>query len=399
MKFTKLTLVALILALMVCAFAACGGDTPVETEGDTPVVTEGDAPVVTEPTNDSGETEPEAPAGCQHTNTVEEIEEATCEQRGYRRVKCADCSEMLSVSPIDLVDHVAVAEATCTEGSVCKFCGAAMASATGHKVETYTDVKEATKTEEGYKKGKCSACGVEITEILPAGITDNYNGLEAGPLTVEALQAATAYEGFTLSVTADTFEVVTEGDNSYVKKLNPNGQIKYAGSELNAEILEFTFDFRLDQDPGSLKALLSIVNGGKEMRILNVKGDGFYFGVNTNGVVKFAPVEIGKWVNLKLVLDTRTYDYEVYVDGELMVTTGADPDVAGNHLIYVKEGDQMVEKTKTTAGFNIDVLHNGADRSPFVPNGNAVEQFYFFHYTKDLCCSLDNVTAGFKNAQ
>ena len=31
MKFTKLTLVAMLLALLVCAFVACGGD-PVETE-------------------------------------------------------------------------------------------------------------------------------------------------------------------------------------------------------------------------------------------------------------------------------------------------------------------------------------------------------------------------------
>ena len=79
MKFTKLTLVAMLLALLVCAFVACGApaETDGETEGDTPVVTDpvGDEPAATDPV----ETE------CQHVNVIEEIDEPTCELRGYKR--------------------------------------------------------------------------------------------------------------------------------------------------------------------------------------------------------------------------------------------------------------------------------------------------------------------------
>ena len=146
MKFTKLTLVAMLLALLVCAFVACGGD-PVETQGET----EGNTPVVTDPV----ETEPTVTAPgepeCQHVNVIEEIDEPTCESRGYTRTKCADCGDQVSVKPIDAIDHVEAAPATCTEGSVCKFCGVAMNPATGHLIGEVTDFKEATATESGYK--------------------------------------------------------------------------------------------------------------------------------------------------------------------------------------------------------------------------------------------------------
>ena len=150
MKLTKLISVALVLALMVCAVAACGGDTPAVTEGD-------DVTPNTEatPATDA-ETEPAEPAECQHTNTVEEIDEPTCESRGYKRTMCADCNEQLSVKPIDAVDHVANAPATCTEASVCKFCGVQIEAATGHKIGAVTDSKESTATTAGYEKGNCS---------------------------------------------------------------------------------------------------------------------------------------------------------------------------------------------------------------------------------------------------
>ena len=222
MKFTKFTLGALVLALMVCAFAACGGDTPAVTEGE-------EAPANTEaaPATDA-ETEPATPAECQHTNVTEQIDEATCEARGYKRTQCADCGEQLSVKPIDMIDHVAAADATCTEGSVCKFCGTAMASATGHKVETYTDVKEATKTEAGYKKGKCASCGVEITEVIPAGITDNYDNFPVGEVTNEVLGANSALApDFVVTVNKGaSFEIAEEGNNKFIKKLDEMLEVK-----------------------------------------------------------------------------------------------------------------------------------------------------------------------------
>ena len=59
------------------------------------------------------------------------------------------------------------------------------------------------------------------------------------------------------------------------------------------------------------------------------------------------------------------------------------------HLVYVDEEGELVEKQAA----NNATLHNGADRSPFVPVGDAIEQFYFFNWSADLFCSLDNITA------
>ena len=209
MKFTKLTLVAMLLALLVCAFVACGApvETQGETEGNTPVVTD---PIETEPTV----TEP-VETGCQHANVIEEIDEPTCESRGYTRTKCADCGDQVSVKPIDAIDHVEAAPATCTEGSVCKFCGVQMAAATGHKLGDITDKKEATATEAGYEKGACTVCGEEITNVIPAGIAVTFDGQAEGALTADAF---TAFEGFEAVLPESGFTVVTEGDNTYIKK-------------------------------------------------------------------------------------------------------------------------------------------------------------------------------------
>lgn len=385
MKFTKLTLVVMLLALLVCAFVACGGN-PVETQGET----EGDTPVVTDPV----ETDPipETDANGEHVHTiVEQIDEPTCEQRGYKREVCSTCGEQLSVKPIDMVEHTSEKPATCTEGSFCKFCGTVMETAKGHNVTTITETKAATNTEAGYEKGICADCGEEITTVIPAGITDNFNNFPAGALTADVMAANSAYEGFTFKVaTSDGYEIASEGNNSYVKKLGTNSAFYYIGSALNdVKTLEIIFDFRLDADCKNLRGLLSLVNGGKEMRIINVKGNGLYFGINEGGIIKFADLEVGKWITIKTVINAETYDYDIFIDDKPILTTKLDPDNAGMHLVYVDEEGELVEKQAA----NNATLHNGADRSPFVPVGDAIEQFYFFNWSADLFCSLDNITA------
>ena len=384
MKFTKLTLVALLLALLVCAFAACGGET-VETEAgavETDAVT--DAAPETELT-------PETDANGEHVHTiVEKIDEPTCEQRGYKREVCATCDEQISVKPLDMVDHTAETPATCTTGSLCKFCGTVIEVAQGHVVTTYTDTKPATKTEAGYNKGNCTVCGEEVTEILPAGITDNFNNFPTGALDADVMAANSEYEGFTFKIsTSGGHEIAEEGNNKYLKKLGVNSAFYYVSDTLNAKTLEITFDFRLDQDCKNLRGLLSIVNGGKEMRIINVKGNGLYFGINEGGIVKFLDLEVGKWINIKTVINTETYDYEIYIDGEMILATTGDPANDGMHLVHVrKDGEMVVE-----APANNETLHNGADRSPFAPVGDAIQNFYFFNWSEGLFCSLDNITA------
>ena len=377
MKFTKLTLIAMLLALLVCAFVACGGD-PVETQGET----EGDTPVVTDPI-------PETDANGEHVHTiVEQIDEPTCEQRGYKREVCATCDEQISVKPIDMVDHTAETPATCTTGSFCKFCGMVMEIAKGHNVTTITETKAATNTEAGYEKGICADCGEEVTTVIPAGITDTFNNFPTGALTTGVMAANSAYEGFEFKVTAnDAFEIAEEGNNKIFKKLGKNANFYYTSNTLNAKTLEIIFDFRLDADCKGLRGLLSLVNG-KEMRIINVKANALYFGINEGGIVKFADLEVGKWITIKTVINTETYDYDIFIDDKPILTTKLDSDNAGMHLVYVDEEGELVEKKAT----NSATLHNGSDRSPFVPNGDAIQSYYFFNYSADLACSLDNIT-------
>ena len=382
MKFTKLTIAVLLLALLVSAFAACGGDTG-ETGNES-----GDDAVETVPT-------PETDENGEHVHTiVEKIDEPTCTDKGYKREVCATCDEQISVKPIAQVDHVAAAPATCTAGSVCKFCGMVMESATGHKVDTYTETKPSTNTEPGYNKGTCSVCGEEVTEVIPAGVSDNYNKFPVGALTTEVLSANSTFgSDFTYEVKGEAYEIVSEGNNNYIKKTGVDGQIFYKSESLNAKKLVVSFDFRLDQECKSIKGLFSWING-KEMRVLNIKDNAIQFGINNGGVIRIQEVEVGKWVNFKVVLDTNTYDYELYIDGVLSLATASDPDNAGMHLIYTLKDGEMVQKVD---GFSNETIHNGADRSPFVPNGDGINQFYFCHWSKDFACSLDNLVVSMVN--
>ncbi len=396
MKFTKLTLVALLLALLVCAFVACGGN-PVETDAgnETAGDTQTNAPET--------DAEPATDGEGEHVHTVvEKIDEPTCQQRGYKREICSTCDEQLSVKPIDMVEHTSEKPATCTEGSFCKFCGTVMETAKGHNVTTITETKAATNTEAGYEKGICADCGEEITTVIPAGITDNFNNFPTGGVSNDILGANSAFApDFTVTVNkGDSFEIAEEGNNKFIKKLGPDGQIYYAGEALNSDKVEITFDVRVDSEISGIKGLLSIW-GDKEMRVLNFMADGkIGFGINTGGILNFADYEIGKWVNIKVALNTETFDYEIYVNGELMLATASDPDNAGMHLVYIKENGEMVHKNgeeNKPAGFNNATLHNGGDRSPFVLNGDSVKKIEFFHWTADFACSLDNVTVSMIN--
>ena len=88
MKFTKILALTLALMMLVCAFAACGGD-PVDTT-EAPVVT--DAPTVTDaPDTGAAETED---SDCKHTRTREvpgSRVEAGCTVDGKYTVICRSC--------------------------------------------------------------------------------------------------------------------------------------------------------------------------------------------------------------------------------------------------------------------------------------------------------------------
>ena len=206
MKLTKLMVLALVLALFVCAFVACGGTTDTETQ----------APETQAPETQAPDSETEAPGGdteaeCTHEIVVDE-KAATCSDRGYKKETCKLCGEVISETAYPKTAHTASGAATCDTDSKCTVCGEVLEAAKGHvwgevtttaatctvagketktcTVCNTTDVKElatlahdiaeateyvpATCTTEGSKTGVCSLCGQTQTVVLPAAhvVTD-----------------------------------------------------------------------------------------------------------------------------------------------------------------------------------------------------------------------------------
>ena len=206
MKLTKLMVLALVLALFVCAFVACGGTTDTETQ----------APETQAPETQAPDSETEAPgedteAECAHEIVVDE-KAATCSDRGYKKETCKLCGEVVSETAYPKTAHTASGAATCDTDSKCTVCGEVLEAAKGHvwgeatttaatctaagketktcTVCNKTDVKElatlahviekatafvpATCTTEGSKTGVCSLCGQTQTVVLPAAhvVTD-----------------------------------------------------------------------------------------------------------------------------------------------------------------------------------------------------------------------------------
>ena len=384
MKFTKLTLVAMLLALLVCAFVACGApvETQGETEGNTPVVTD---PVETEPTvTEPVETE------CQHVNVIEEIDEPTCESRGYTRTKCADCGDQVSVKPIDAIDHVEAAPATCTEGSVCKFCGVAMNPATGHLIGEVTDFKEATATESGYKKGKCISCGVEVTEEIPAGLTEDFNSYNEGQLSADDMMSAGNIPGFTVEFGSngkpESYQIVSEGGNKILSRAADQGAtITLVDNEgkLASGKFAISFDYRADSATASTGILSFKDNNGVEHRLISAWAGDLIRVCKNNGVVLIEGIrpEDKTWYNIRVVVDPSTYDYEFYINGKKIMYTTPYDSVSGKHLIWTQEVESRVS---APAGKNYN------DTSCFGDPASGVASIYMFHFGK-VACSIDNL--------
>ena len=251
MKLTKLMVLALVLALFVCAFVACGGTTDTETQ----------APETQAPETQAPDSETEAPgedteAECAHEIVVDE-KAATCSDRGYKKETCKLCGEVVSETAYPKTAHTASGAATCDTDSKCTVCGEVLEAAKGHvwgevtttaatctaagketktcTVCNTTDVKElatlahdiaeateyvpATCTTEGSKTGVCSLCGQTQTVVLPAAhvVTDLGDlsaltfvdgKIQAKCTACEAVVDVTAEVRFALSF--DEADVATE---------------------------------------------------------------------------------------------------------------------------------------------------------------------------------------------
>ena len=238
MKFTKLMVLALVLALFVCAFVACGESE--ETETQAPDVTETEAPADTDaPETDPVETEAE------HTHDLEvEEKAATCAERGYKKEVCKTCGEVVSETAYSKTAHTASGEATCDTDSKCTVCGEVIEAAKGHawgeattvaatceaegKViktcdncgeENVTTIAKlahdipadkvtastaATCTSEGSMTGVCSICNKEQTVVVPAAhVVENLGDLAALNIVDGKIQGKCTTCGAVVDVTAD----------------------------------------------------------------------------------------------------------------------------------------------------------------------------------------------------
>ncbi len=436
MKFTKLTVLALILALLVCTFVACGGGAETETE------TETNAP--------GTETETETETEPAHVHELEKvITEATCTSRGYEQEVCKTCGENVSTKPIPMTDHVAKDGANCTTNEVCKFCETVMTVAPGHTfgeatvtkeatceaegektqtctvcngkvteaiakvphaIATVTETKASTLTEAGYEKGVCSLCNKEAINETPKGITLDIDALADGILP-DGFTASAGFDMFygtvdkpTTANIADKSKdgVVYEGGpgdwanvltdpitgNKYITKAE--GTPADAGilfedttGVMNGAIVEISFDYRCDAatNNGGLVAFndreLAVTD---EMRMLSIwSGEKVVFAANSSMVVAKIDLTNPQWINFRIVANTKTLEYEVYVDGVKKIYTEYDEN--NKPVVYALQDDGSW-KTFTNVNFG--------NQSPFHSDDGVIKGVYFWHYNRPAG-ALDNI--------
>ena len=442
MKFVKLTALAMVLALFVCAFAACGGaeDTPAMTEPATDPVTE----PVTEP-----ETEPA------HVHEIERvITEATCTSRGYDREICKTCEEVISTTPINAIDHVAKDGANCTTDAVCKFCDAVITKAPGHTlgeatvtkeatceadgeksmtcsvcnetvtetvaklshvIATVTDSKASTLTEAGYEKGVCSLCNKEVTNNTPAGVTLNIEALADGVLeknftfeagidafysTVDApttaiIEEKTALNGVPYEgAPGDWATVVTDPEtgNKYITKtegypVDAGIFFEDADDVLTGATIEISFDYRCEGDTKN-NGLVSLNNREvaktDEMRILSLwSGNKIVFASNSSAVITKVDPTNPEWMSFRIIANTKNLTYEVYLNGVKRAYTEL---VDGKHTVYCLQDDGSWKSF--TSGFG--------EQTPFHSDDGLIKGIYFWHYNYPQG-SLDNIRFAILN--
>ena len=257
MKLTKLMVLALVLALFVCAFVACGGTTDTETQAPETQAPETQAP---ESETDASGDDPEAE--CAHEIVVDE-KAATCSDRGYKKETCKLCGEVVSETAYPKTAHTASGAATCDTDSKCTACGEVIEAAKGHvwgeatttaatcmaagketktcTVCNKTDVKElatlahvidkatatvpATCTSAGSKTGVCSLCGLTQTVVLPAQHAfDNLGDLSALTFVEGKIQAKCSTCQQAVDVTGDVRIVLNFDEADVATELAKYGE-------------------------------------------------------------------------------------------------------------------------------------------------------------------------------
>lgn len=180
MKLTKLLTIALVLVMLVSAFAACGGDPVDTTPPDTtdPVTTE--PPVETDPP----ETE------CTHRNALRKTgmdKDPTCTEEGYIERKCTNCG-YIDIEVIEKTPH------------------------------SYNEIKS---VDGKYSKKACSVCKEIIYTDEAGNIVTDVTGVAFPIFSVDFTAVSTLAE---VSALFDGFKAVEAGTFGNIVTTNPNGE-------------------------------------------------------------------------------------------------------------------------------------------------------------------------------
>ena len=156
----------------------------------------------------------------------EVTKQPTCETQGTRQKKCTRCNDTKRET-LDYADHKLIVvkgyEATCdsdglTDGQMCSVCGMVPYGSEQsrirkltHKYGEWVVVQEATCGEDGITKRKCSLCGNEESDTIPATEKHTYSNGKC----VNCGEDVKGSSFLTYRLSSDGTYYVCTGTNSY----------------------------------------------------------------------------------------------------------------------------------------------------------------------------------------
>lgn len=191
---------------------------------------------------------------------------------------------------------------------------------------------------------------------------------------------------------ADFSELVTDDQgNTYMKKNSGNGSNGFYiyntdDKIFNDKIIEISFDWMYIEGSANCSILGFKVGGeigsdnGTEYRALCNWGKAIRVGANEGPDILASNTETPTWVNIKVQMDTATYNYKVWLDGEL----AADVDLVNGLIKYKGVDGAWAEKSTET----VTKLATTADKEADFTS------IYLFHYNGALTWAIDNLSIG-----
>ena len=310
MKFTKLMALALVLVMIVSAFAACGGTTETETDAPETNAPETNAPETNAPETEPGkETEKEPENDCEHPeNRRREMDRQnpTCTEGGYVTYLCRICNEQFTVQ----------LDATHTYGE--------MKSVDG-KYTKYSCVN----CDDSYVADENGAVVADASAIAFPFFVADFAGKES------LADAVAGYSDVKL-VKEEFVDVVVnaEDGSAYLNvptgtsAVAPNGYFTLAdvNNKLATKDFSIKFAVKFFEYPTEAISLLTWTLGGTEYDLLTLDATGK---ISVLGTEQSKVLVDKGWDVIEVCFDVETSDYYVYMNEELFAKGNIGASVAG----------------------------------------------------------------------